>query len=386
MSLFQTVAELLNEQRTEEAMRLFEGDPPGLANERGQSLRAVGLARLGQYEAALAIINRVCARSRDAAVKPAVRQVFAVFRERAPILAPLPLPAPLAPSRRGVIVFSKDRPLQLEALLRGLHDLTTAADAGPIHVLHLASAPLFERGYELLQASFPDVRFVREQRFDEDLRRILDGLDCVTFLVDDAVFYRPFDWRAAYETVEGRGDILGFSLRLGLNLSRSIRSALPPFAWPETTPLGRSGELPGGGPEDEILALAWSRHPKNLDLHTPLEVSSSCFRTATVLALLDGQEIANPNMLELTLDAQKSRLRERPVAFFRKSVSYCLPVNAVQDMFSNLVMQDDDYTPAALGQHFLDGFRFNLEDLRFYTPASTHEYFYPGLVRKKRPA
>ncbi|MGI9388094.1 MAG: glycosyltransferase family 92 protein, partial [Methyloligellaceae bacterium] len=90
----------------------------------------------------------------------------------------------------AVVIFSKDRACQLEALLRSMsrflehpHETT---------VLYTASDQSYQTGYDALSGSYPSLNWVRETDFKADLIRLIReagerGARHVMFLVDDIV-------------------------------------------------------------------------------------------------------------------------------------------------------------------------------------------------------
>lgn len=91
-----------------------------------------------------------------------------------------------------VLVFSKDRPAQLDLLLRSID--THAPDLySTITVLYTASSADFYRGYSICFAEHANVRFELQSDFERDVKFWLSRTnDAVSFLVDDDVFYADF--------------------------------------------------------------------------------------------------------------------------------------------------------------------------------------------------
>src|SRR5205814_1009880 len=134
--------------------------------------------------------------------------------------------------------------------------------------------------------------------FCRDLRAALEGFERVLFLVDDNIFIRPFRMEDVAGALHASPSAVGFSLRLGRNISRCY-------------PLGDSAQqLP---PAEEvtpgILRYPWAEAIH--DFGYPLEVSSSVYRMTDIgpeIARMNG--VKNPNQLEELLDAGKPRFGE----------------------------------------------------------------------------
>lgn len=102
------------------------------------------------------------------------------------------------PGETGVVVFSKDRPAQLEALLRSADEFLR----GGVRRVVLWRADLAGAEEAYREALAPRERgglvHVRESAFRTDLIAALHwlrGCRAVMFLVDDLLFVRPFDTR-----------------------------------------------------------------------------------------------------------------------------------------------------------------------------------------------
>lgn len=91
------------------------------------------------------------------------------------------------------LVFSRDRPAQLDLLLRSV-GVYAPCFYGRIVVLWHASTEAFEAGYRKLigEAFYPRVEFGREAGFEDGVRLWLgEAGEVISFLCDDDVFYRP---------------------------------------------------------------------------------------------------------------------------------------------------------------------------------------------------
>jgi len=90
------------------------------------------------------------------------------------------------------VVFSKDRAMQLEAMLRSCRRHCRDFDAARVAVLYAASDKRHEDQYRQLQAVFESIAFVRETDFKKDLLALLSESHFVLFLVDDNLFVVDF--------------------------------------------------------------------------------------------------------------------------------------------------------------------------------------------------
>ena len=91
------------------------------------------------------------------------------------------------------LIFSKDRAMQLDALLNSIQkNLTQDSDIFWFDILYQATSPAFLEAYTILRKQYPEFVFLRERNFEDDFRLWLRDLisdDYVMFLVDDDIFY-----------------------------------------------------------------------------------------------------------------------------------------------------------------------------------------------------
>lgn len=296
------------------------------------------------------------------------------------------------------VVFSRDRALQLEALLDSLasHCEDPSSLTG-LHVLHTGTSPRFKRQYEALERRWQGpmpVTFRDERRFRRELLAIL-GLrdrrsrragflpraltarlaraaggtpvvgapwDYLLFLVDDNVFVRAFSLAAALHALRRRPQAIGFSLRLGRNTTYCYPHAAtqipPPFA----------AVAPG------VLAFDWpgAQH----DFGYPFEVSSSIYPAATIAGLLATLDYSNPNTLEEALALATRRYglsrERRELCCFETSVTFCNAVNKVQTTLANRSGDSPALSAAALADLFDAGMRIDTEALTGFLPNGCH--------------
>lgn len=231
--------------------------------------------------------------------------------------------------RTQAVVFSKDRALQLRATLESLLlRCTDAAEELRVRVLYKACGEMHRRQYDSLKESFPQVEFVAETDFRIQLLRLLADTPYVLFLVDDNIFYRDFSLGGVLECLEAAPGAVGFSLRLGRNTTYCHTQDAPQRV-PGCTVL-----------RDNVLCCRW--RGADHDFGYPLEVSSSVYRTAHMLALLHDMPFTNPNLLEAGLSRRTGAVEDSfpQLLFFDRSVTFCNPLNRVQDTFANRVADE----------------------------------------------
>lgn len=108
----------------------------------------------------------------------------------------------------NAIIFSKDRAMQLDALLRSMEEYCPMFD---IQVLFDYSNPVYKDAYFTCMDEHREIDFLVENDFQEDVySMIMPGWNCL--LVDDCIFYREVDEMGLFELCN---EVDVVSLRLG---------------------------------------------------------------------------------------------------------------------------------------------------------------------------
>ena len=117
------------------------------------------------------------------------------------------------------IVFSKDRPLQLDLCLKSIKQ--NLFDDNKIVVLYKTSTDLYESHYTKVKEEHDDVEFVEQGHciFDNLVDLVSQSSDYLSFFTDDNIVFRKVDF-----TMENVDVVFNapqppstFSLRMGLN-------------------------------------------------------------------------------------------------------------------------------------------------------------------------
>jgi RimJ/RimL family protein N-acetyltransferase len=313
-----------------------------------------------------------------------------------------------------ILIFSKDRALQLEATLRSIHLVIQDARDASMTVLFTTSADRYAAQYRYLMELFPQVTFVEQKNFQEDVWRILLGEHEAKksawinffsrlnrhrlvgvysfseilirlllkfglkwgklpigdlweshywlFSVDDCIFVKPFAFYQIVDAMEKIPKSIGFSLRLGTNTSYCYMKDAAQIQ-PNFRHLN-----------ENILYFEWEH--AEYDFGYPLEISSSIYRASTLLPLILISYFTTPNMLESKL-ASNSRWYARRFPYllcFKSSVAFSIPLNKVQsDRPLNRFSANPRYSPETLATIFDEGKRIDLRPFMNFTPISCHQ-------------
>jgi hypothetical protein len=308
------------------------------------------------------------------------------------------------------LIFSRNRALQLDATLRSLSLHSVDANLVEITVLYRADDRLSDQQYLSLQKEYPNVKFVPEIEFRSDLlkwlhdfvgsgstiyrflsqltaslyrpnsrlwRKLVSGSigrlmrplapkiaadRYMLFLVDDNMFVSDFLFPDVIQAMKVTPSALGFSLRLGANTKYCYMLDRPQKV-PEFSPVF-----------NDVVSYNWVE--AELDFSYPLEISSSIYRVKDFFNLIVSLPFGNPNQLEQQLASRAHHFRQRQpqLLCFNHSVTFCSPVNMVQDIYAgNRSSSRLGQSPAELAKKFDQGERIDIEVFANFAPSSCHQ-------------
>ena len=214
----------------------------------------------------------------------------------------------------SIIVFSKGRPMQMHAYLESLLKFSDAQQE-MITVLYCETERI---RYEKLMQSFPKVTWLKENKFEEDLKKvILHAGEYVMFGCDDVVFTGNFSLVKAAKYLEENTQVFGYSMRLGGNIK------------PMPQNLSKS---------DTVLEWKWDCNCQHYNY--PWELDCTLYRKDDVVRMTmeENTAIKNPNYYEamITPDNRKERITRPNMASNKESgCAIVITVNRVQDTHQN---------------------------------------------------
>lgn len=265
------------------------------------------------------------------------------------------------------MLFSKDRPLQLQATLESL--AMFGKHIGHIKVIFKGCAEEYRRvAQRMAKRHRQRVQLIEERVFYDDMLGQLHPLySHVLFLVDDTVFYRPFDLRRCCQVLQEKTDVLGVSLRLGHNTT--------------TCYMSKSHQRFHEVKKDGSRFRTWDWTKSDHDAGYPFDLSSSVYRIAQMDQLLKTcRRFTNPNSMEhyMSLEAEKYHAQPR-LASYHESVAFSNPMNLTQTQYiGNRNNGDHLYTTSRLLRAFQEGQEMDLKDVDQLRPPSAHyEWAFP---------
>jgi hypothetical protein len=239
--------------------------------------------------------------------------------------------------------------MQLDGFLQSveqqaLHRFTS------VTVIYRPTSYSFEQAYAELESAWPEVSWIREIDFREDLVAAIGPSDTTVFHTDDDVYFRS----------PGRIDLLKnevcFSLRLGLNTTYCY-------------PLDVQEQLVGASIQDN--RVAWNWRTQGLGAYSyPLALNGHVLRTPDVEDWLARSSYANPNQLEAALQEFRDEVEPR-MASFRHNIVVSIPANLVNETYTN--RHGNLASIEELNRRFLAGERIDVGAMDFSSIRACHQ-------------
>jgi hypothetical protein len=245
-----------------------------------------------------------------------------------------------------VIVFSKDRPLQLHGYLTSLRKHLQ----GDYEVIVLARIEEpYEYAYREVAGYFPTFTIVDQHEFAAGVLMALGVADYTLFGVDDAVYVDAVSVQRLLTSFTALPELFGVSLRLGQNVTQNmfVGQVTPPSL---KTRLG-----------------TWTWDPFGLDARGDwsyiFDLCGTVYRTEDVRALVEAlPHVQTPNQFEASAQPLwRGEAGERLMACFPTSRLVVPTVNVVQRDFPNGIVGERELTPAFLLDLWQHGLRMDVE-------------------------
>lgn len=261
----------------------------------------------------------------------------------------------VAENSLGCVVFSMDRALQLDGLLRSFF-LNKQGEC-TIKVIYRTSNDEYKKSYQEVEERFKGkVEFFEETgSFKSTLVNVLNKLESAKlfFLVDDIIFTENFDCEFLSKIDTSK---YIFSLRMGSHLNYS-------YVVDKTQRLAEFIDK-----NDAYLYWDWSK--SELDWAYPLSVDGHIFATEEIKLLASHFEYKAPNSFEGVLQNVKELFSKKLGMSYKKARIVNNPCNKVQNEVSNLhgTMHQDD-----LLKIWQDGKEIDILPIQGYINKSVHE-------------
>ena len=234
------------------------------------------------------------------------------------------------------MVFTKDRPLQLDAFLRSAEKYAPYASM------------------EVNRCTTPAL-------FEEQTRTFLAKHERVVFHTDDDVFFRE---APTYEPVNGFGQRVPLSFRLGLNTTFQH-------------PTQREQALPEWS---DYGWMAWKWREADGDFGYPLTLNATVYESRHLLPLMQFH-FDNPTSLEAQLAAKAEWFECEWMTAPLHSCCVSIPYNRVTTGSQNPISDDPRWTAPALKELWDAGYRLDIDKLDFSNVIGAHQVIEPKFYR-----
>jgi hypothetical protein len=296
------------------------------------------------------------------------------------------------------IVFTKNRPLQLDAYLESLYKYYSSMIAQSFVIY---KEDLFSDEYEQVFKKFSDCRIIRETDFHSDFMNILNGIDTgyILFGVDDVVFFDSVDFDVINEIFDkDENDIFGFSLRFGDEIKGNGKDIIN-----ETEVRGQA-----------VYYLDWTKG-QTPNTRYPFELCATIYKTALVKDIIAKamsgnaliKKLFSPNSVLIKTLGKVTSMRSTLKLFgfffnpntleswncrwcrqhndqypkhiyFQKLCASAVQLNMVNATKRKVFDESDGYTIESLAQKYRQGYRLDIDYISRNKPIATHcgkEYF-----------
>lgn len=223
----------------------------------------------------------------------------------------------------NIVIFSKNRAMQLDALLRSLKKNFAQYDSSLVSVIWKGDKG-FKGGYTKIKNKFPEVNMIHEDNFKQQTVGCIDEEQQFTmFLVDDIIFKLPFsEHDSPFQSMMVTSYLWSLSLRLDhtINYCYAINS---------------SQEVPKSMTPDYSV---WDWTTAQGDWNYPMSLDGNVYHTWQIKKVIRSLEFSNPNELESKMDTYAKTgvgVPSRLICYYDKSRLLNVPANRVQDNFQN---------------------------------------------------
>jgi hypothetical protein len=219
-----------------------------------------------------------------------------------------------------ILIFSKDRPLQLDLLLRTL-DQNVKGKLN-IQVLFNASTDNYAKAYMQVFEENNSLNLLafQETGFRSDMIKILKKSNCksVMFLVDDIAFIRPIDVDLLV-SLSGKGYVV--STRLGKNITHAQTQNNALITQPHFGFMKYNGE--------DFLSWYWYKY-KSSHWSLPTALDGNVFQLSSLIPIVESGKFNAPNSLEKALGEYRFVFKFSKALCYEQPRIVNFPLNSVK--------------------------------------------------------
>ena len=290
------------------------------------------------------------------------------------------------------ILFTKNRPLQLEAYLESLYRFFPRE---LIQTYIIYKVELFEDEYKQVFRKYSDCVVIKENDFHSDFLTVLSKVETkyILFGIDDVVYFDYVDFDVIDKTfAKYTGDIFGFTLRFGKNVTKNDSDTLSETAVAEQT----------------VYSIDWTQG-RTTTTRYPFELCATIYPTALVRKVIESAKNSNPLIRGLfspdsalikllvknklkrkilkrfgyfyspnTLESWNCRWCQNNSEglpnrlYFQKLCASAMQVNMVNTSTRSDFDSGAEHTVEALNEKYKSGYRLDIDFVCNNKPAGTH--------------
>ena len=298
------------------------------------------------------------------------------------------------------IVFTRNRPLQLEGYLESLY---RHFPKGLLQTYIIYKVDLFDSEYSQLFQKYPDCIVIEETGFHDDFVALIDRLETkyILFGTDDVVYFDSVDFGIIDQTFGAfPDDIFGFSLRLSLDYVKSGSDVVEEF-----TVAGQAvyrinwkkGKLPNTKYPFELDSTVYQTdlvrkvvkkvakdYPILKKLFNPTSLHVKLLKRIISMKnfLVSIDTFFNPNTLESYCYrwCRNHKGKVPSYIYFQKICSTAIQINTVNTFSNekNFIRPVKGKSVIELNEKYRSGLRLDIEAIEKNKPRATHvwsEYF-----------
>ena len=252
----------------------------------------------------------------------------------------------------NILVFSKDRAMQLDLLLKSIQK--NFHTENKIDVLVLSTDQIYERGYEIIKQRYSHASLHKQwpnASFKDQVMAIVDLFDydwTVCFLDDDVVI-NPVDLVPALEFITS--DVNALSLRMHPGITtcypKDMIMAMPDFQLCD----------------NNLMKWNWAKYDPALDWGYPMSLGGNVYRHSYLKGIWEDIRFAAPNWMEGYMHMC------RPIGWmpyqlaFTEQKVYNVANNLVQNVCDNRYEHNHNNSIEILNKKYLDGYEINLSKI-----------------------
>lgn len=248
-------------------------------------------------------------------------------------------------SRRiDVYIWSKDRALQLDLLLRSIRD--NFENISKVYVMYDCSNQNFFKGYEKVTNTDYEIDIDYRTQTNETFKKINEDVagqlrtKYSLGLCDDSLFIRKTNADDLLDAMDTNPNICATSLRLGLNIKRNY----------VTKGITKQPDFIYG---KNLLMWNWNNCEDGWGY--PCAVETQIFNTAWYRAIIKNFKYHIPTTLEGCLFKSKNIFKPLMISFPESHITN-LCLNRIQNYSDNKYDRVRNYNPEMLNKKFLDGY------------------------------